>query len=211
MSAAGQLGFDDLLTSAEADNRARKFERKAAHLPGTMAGALPFFRDLLNSHNAAMLAGDVDETMRLRGEAKDLARKLDADDRGILAHDDAPGCLLERETAAETGSVPIWGQMGEFVITVNAMQVRIQVEGVFGIGSGFTFWPGFSAHAFDLRRPFLSQTGYRSFLGFHADPLPGITPDDFVARVIAAYVDSELKGRLLEIEPRIRERKEGEP
>ena len=55
MSQAGQLGFDDLLTSAEADNRARKFERKTAHLPGTMAGALPFFRDLLNLHNATML------------------------------------------------------------------------------------------------------------------------------------------------------------
>ena len=211
MSAARQLGFADLLASAEADNRARRFERKTAHLPGTMVAALPFFRDLLNYHNAAMLAGDVDETMRLRGEAKDLARKLDADARGILAHDDAPGRVLERETAAVTGSVPIWCQKGAFVVTVTGMQVRIQVEGVFGIGSGFGFWPGFSARATDLRRPFLSQTGYPSFLGFHADPLPGIAPDDFVAKVIAAYVDSELKGRLLEIKTRYRERKEGEP
>ncbi len=132
MTATRQLGFNDLLASADADNHARQFERRTAHLPGTAEEALPFFRDLLERHNAAMSAGDVVKTMRMRDEAHDLAQKLNGGEPGILAHDDAPGRVLERETAATPGMLPLWGQAGEFVVTVGSMRVRIVMEGVFG-------------------------------------------------------------------------------
>src|SRR5690606_16264225 len=111
-----------------------------------------------------------------------LALRLNDGEPGILAHEGAPGRVLTRETAAPSGTVPLWGQEGDFIITVGRMRVRIALDGLFGIASSFAFWPGFAAHAVDYDRPFISQTDYRSFLGIHAAPVPDLTPDDFTAK-----------------------------
>lgn len=58
---------------------------------------------------------------------------------------------------------------------------------------------GFDALLTSGDRPFLSATGYRSFLGLHADPVPALLPDEFAAKVIANYVARERKGRLAAI------------
>jgi hypothetical protein len=204
----GQLGFKGLLAAAAEENRRREVERETAHLPGTMAEGIPFYRLLLRQRHAAMLAADIDTAMALREEAHRLALRLNDGDCGILAHEDSAANVLRRETAAEPGTVPLWGQDGEFVIAVNGMQVRIDLDGMFGIGCGFCFWPGFAAHAIDDQRPFISETGYRSFLGTHAEPAPGLAPDAFAEKVIAAHVARELKGRLVAIAPRYRENAE---
>lgn len=203
-TASAQLGFDDLLVSAEAANRAREFERETGHLPNTMDDALPFYRVLLRQHHAAMLAGDCDEALRLRAEADRLACRLNGGRTGIIAGPEAPGCVLMDRTAAASGTVPLWGQCGDFVFDHGGMKVRIEIEGLFGIGMGFTFWPGFSAHAVEYDRPFLSETGYRSFLGIRADPVPGLLPDEFALKVVAGYVEKELRGRLPAIAARYR-------
>ncbi|MCW8087720.1 hypothetical protein [Sabulicella glaciei] len=200
----GQLGFDALLSAASEENRKRKVERETAHLPGTMAEAIPFYRLLIRQHHAAMFAADVDAAMGLRKEAERLALRLNDGEPGILAGEDAPGCVLARETAAAPGAVPLWGQEGEFTIEVCGMRVRIEMDGMFGIGCGFGYWPGFAARAVDHLRPFISETGYRSFLGIHADPAPGLTPDMFAAKVIAGHIRGEFKGKLRTIEPRYR-------
>lgn len=163
---------------------------------GTMDAALPFYRDLLKRHHDAMLAADFDTAMELRAQAHRLARKLNGYEPGILAHDDAPGYVLDRETRAPDGAVPLWGQSGSFVIACSGMQVRIQMDGIFGIGASFSPCIGFSAHAVDWDKPFLSETGYRSFLGASAGLLPGWTPEDSCRAVIAAYVRRDPKGRL---------------
>lgn len=201
-----QLGFDTLLEDAATANSTREFERSTGHLPGTFPEALPYYHALLDKHHAAMLAADVDETMRLRKEADSLALRLNHGEPGILAGPDASGCALARETAAAPGNVPLWGQKGSFIVTVCGARVRIEMDGIFGICASFCYWPGFSAHAIDRDRPFISQTGYRSFLGIHADAVPGMTPDAFVAKVLAAHVAKELKGRLVAIAPSYRER-----
>ena len=195
-----QLGFDALLKDAEADNRTRKLERQTAHLPATMDEAIPFYAELIQHHHAAMLGADVEETMRLRKEAHLLARKLDGEGRGILAHNNAPGYVLARETAAANGAKPLWGQQGEFVVNVSGMAVRIDMGGMFGIGASCGFWLGFSTHAVRPDQPFLSSTGYRSFLGVYADIELGLTPSTFVTRVIEAYVARELKGKRVKID-----------
>jgi hypothetical protein len=133
-----------------------------------------------------------------------LAAKLNGGTCGIIAGPDAPGCILERESAAAPGSVPLWGQAGEFTITVGAMRVRIELKGMFGIGSTFCLFPGFYAHAVDKDRPFLSETGFRTFLGVSGQLVPGLTTEDFARETIAAHVRCELKGRLLPIETRKR-------
>ncbi|CAN7602484.1 hypothetical protein [Pararhizobium sp. LjRoot238] len=42
--------------------------------------------------------------------------------------------MLARLTAAETGKVPLWGQTGNFVVTVRDARVRAEMDGMFGIG-----------------------------------------------------------------------------
>lgn len=200
-----QLGFDGLLRDAETENRARLFERETRHLPGTMAEAIPYYRRLIEQNHAAMLAADAEESHRLHKEARSLAVKLNGGGPGILADEDAPGYVLARATAAVDAMPPLWGQTGSFTITVASMAVQIDMQGMFGIGRGWGFWPGFAAHAIDPEAPFLSETGYRSFLGVHADPVPGLTPETFVAQMINAYVQKDLRGKLLPIGDQYRE------
>ena len=188
-----QLGFDALLVAADHDNKARAFERAAGHLPSSMDDALPYFRDLIARHHDAMLAASVETVMALRKDAAMLARRLNGGGSGYLAGPDAPGCMLERLTAAQPGIVPLWGQAGDFIVTVDGMRVRIELDGVFGIGSSVGFWPGFSAHVVNRDAPFLSETGYRSFLGLRATPMPGMMPDAFVTQVIARHIADERK------------------
>jgi hypothetical protein len=193
-----QLGFDALLNAAATDNQWRKQERACAHLPGTMDEAVPFLRALIDRHHAAMLAGDAETVERLREEAHQLAVKLNDYEPGILADDDAPGCALDRLTRAQDGTVPLWGQSGSFIIECAGMRVRIAMDGLFGI-PWHSSWMGFAAYAVDWDAPFLSETGYRSFLGVGGPLTPGHTPETFAAAVIAAHVRSELKGKLRKI------------
>ena len=58
--------------------------------------------------------------------------------------------------------------------------------------------------AVDFERPFLSGTGYRSFLGIHRAAKPGLLPDAFAAEVVADYVRNRLKGRMEAIAERYR-------
>ena len=99
-------------------------------------------------------------------------------------------------TAAPDGEVPLWGQKGSFIVDVNGTPARIEMDGMLGICQSMSLWPGFGAHAVDADRPFFSETGYRSFMGVHADLIPGLTPDAFVRAAIASHIKCECKGRL---------------
>jgi len=175
-------------------------EQRTAHLPSTMEEAIPYYRKLIERHHAAMLAGDIPVAMKIREEAHDLAYKVNGGDTAIKGGPDAPAYVLDRATAAPAGTLPMWGQTGEFTINVGTMPVRIEQEGIFGIGTSSGVWLGFGAHAVDFQKPFLSQTGYRSFLGCHAEMVPGMTPDVFARDMIDAYVQRECKGKLRQIE-----------
>lgn len=201
-----QLGFHGLLTEAAETNRRQRFARQTFHLPETMAEGLPYYRDLIERHHAAMIAADVETVTAIREEAASLALKLNGGNGGYLAHDDSPGRVLTRETAARDGVVPLWGQSGTFEIAQDGMRICVVIDGLFGIGSRISFWPGFEVHAIEEDKPFLSPTGYRSFLGMHAEPVADMTPDAFVAEMIAAYVARDLKGCLVAIRPEYRAR-----
>lgn len=196
-----QLGFDSFLAEADTINKAAAFERTHGHLPGTMEEAVTFYRELINRHHAAMLEADIDTVMALREEAGKLARKLNKGDPGILAGPDAPGYVLARETAAQNEAVPLWGQAGLFVVEVGTMRVRIETDGIFGVGASYMAWPGFGAHAVEWDQPFLSETGYRSFFGLTGGLVPNLTQDAFVRQVIAQHVKGDLRGRLRAIAP----------
>jgi len=157
--------------------------------------AIPLYLAMIERHHAAMLAGDEKTALTIRKDAHKLAAQMNEDGTtfGIIAGDDAPGCVLERETQAPAGTVPLWGQSGDFIIDVDGMHVRIEQDGIFGIGASSMPWPGFSAHIVDRDKPFFSETGYRSFLGIHAPMVPGMTPDTVAVEVIRGLIASERK------------------
>ena len=196
--------FDDLLAETDHINQQRQFDKETGHLPGTYGEALPYYRTLLQNHHAAMLNADVETAMALRQDAYLLARKLNKGDVGILAHDDAPGYVLARETKAKDGEAPLWGQQARFEIKASGILIRIETDGIFGVGASHQLWPGFSAHCTDTSAAFITETGYRSFLGLQAEPCAGLTPDTFAQQVIATYIREELKGQLVAISPHYR-------
>lgn len=202
-----QFGFDALLQDAETDNQNRAFAKATAHLPDTWEEAEAFYAGLVRDHHKAMMNGDEVATMALRVQAGLLARKFDPERRGILAHDDAPGYALARSFASQPGEVPLWGQTGRFCVEVSGVSVSIELDGMFGIGSGTHFWPGFAARAVDPAKPFISETGYRSFLGIYSPPAAGIAPEAHVCRVIEACIAQDLRGRLTGIALRFQEKK----
>ncbi len=199
-----QLGFDTLLQVAEADNRYRTFERETAHLPGTWEDAVTHHCDQIASHHAAMLANDFDAAMQIRKEAHLLAKKLNGGAPGILTGHDAPGCRLDRACAVATGEIALWGQSGEFLLEAAGMEISVEMEGMFGVGASSMLFLGFSVRAVDPAKLFLSETGYRSFLGCSVEPEIGMTTEGFVRRLVEAHVEHDLKGRLLSIKQEYR-------
>ncbi len=183
------FGFDEMLR-----------EQETAHIPSTMEDAIPYYRQLIERHHEAMIAGDVEKTMAIREEARDLAVRLNGGTLlGICGGPDAPAFVLERNTAARKGTVPLWGQEGDFTIDVDGMKVCVEQDGIFGVGASSMFWPGFSAHAVDYDKSFLSETGYRSFHGCQAEVMQGITPDKYAGEIVRAYIHREAKGTLRKI------------
>ena len=196
-----QLGFDALLQDAAEDNATRAFNRETAHLPSEWAAARDYHRNQITDHHAAMLANDFDAVHVIRNEAHLLAAKLNGGRHGILAGGDAPGCKLDAQAAAPEGQIPFWGQAGCFDINAAGLTARVDMGGMFGIGATAMPYLGFSVRAVDTETPFLSETGYRSFLGVTVPSEKGMTVDVFVRRVIEAHVQQELKGKLLRIDP----------
>lgn len=196
---ATQLGFEALLQDADADNSARIFDRETAHLPTDWAEALAFHGTQITDHHAAMLAHHFDAAVAIRNEAHLLAAKLNGGRHGILADDNAPGCRLDVQARAPDGQVPLWGQSGRFDVNTAGLTARVEMDGMFRIGATAMIYCGFSVLAVHTDTPFLSATGYRSFLGASAPPETGMTTEEFVRRVIEAFVKIELRGRLLQI------------
>ena len=183
------FGFEEMLEA-----------ERTAHIPSTMEEAVPYYRQLIEKHHAAMMSGDKDAAMAVRAEADDLAYKLNGNDFGIKGGPDSIASQLERATAAPEGVVPMWGQTGNYTIDVDGMKVRIEQDGIFATGSHAMFWLAFSAHAVDYDKPFLSETGYRSFIGIFAPPEAGVTPEDFARGAIHGHLKREHKGKPYRIE-----------
>lgn len=184
------FGFEEMLEA-----------ERTAHIPSTMDEAIPYYRKLIERHNNAMMAGDKDAAMAVRREADELAYKLNGNDGcGIKGGPDSIVAKLERATAAPEGTFPLWGQTGDFVIDVDGIKVRIKQDGMFAVGSHAMFWLAFGAHAVDYDKPFISETGYRSFIGIFAPPEPGVTPEAFAKGVICGNLQRERKGKPYKIE-----------
>lgn len=99
------------------------------------------------------------------------------------ATDDGSYVRLERQLAAVPGTVPGWGQGGEWLVEVNGMRIRAKV------GHGPKGTIPLDLWAVDLDLPFLSPTGYRSHW---------IHYDQWLGRELSAAVRAELERCLQE-------------
>jgi hypothetical protein len=205
-----QLGFDDLLSQTETDNEAHALKRKYPDLPASWDTALPYYQNLLQRCDAAFLTADVDAINRIYGEAEALATILQGKTSGLLAPDGA-GTILAEKTRAPAGTTPLWGQEGEFIIEAAGVAVRMETDGIFGISTRYVLLPGFAAHAVDFDKPFISETGFRSFIGYGADVEPGVTIEAFAKALIEHHVSRALKGRLVAIDDKYRLRAKAAP
>ena len=193
MSAAIQLGFDGLLREAETGNRRHRLDRQTAHLPGDMEGAIRHHRRQIEAYHAAVQALDLAAAEKIGREARLMAVRVNHGEPGILATEDSPGRVISRRRAAKAGAVPRFGQAGRFRIEIAGVPVLIALDGMFGLGGTP---PGFAAHAVDFDRPFISETGFRSFLATFRKLTGGMTTADYVTASIAAQVAGDLKGKL---------------
>lgn len=172
-------------------------EAASSHLPSDMQGGIAHYRELIDQFNAAMFAGDRLALEGIYDEAEKLAIKLNGGTAfGVIGGEDAPGCVLARETAAEMNTVPLWGQEGDFRIVVGDIPVRIEFDGMLGL-SGIT--PSFAAYAVDHGQPFISSTGFRSFMHCHTWPAPGMSTAEYAHNAIRAYAEKDLKWVLFQV------------
>ena len=200
--ASDQLGFDGLFQQAETANRRYRLERDSGHLPNELEAAIRLHRQQIRQHDAAMRVLDRAAAEAINKDAHLMAVRVNHGDPGILASRDSPGCIISTRCAARSGKVPLWGQAGRFTITVAGVPVLIAMDGMFGICGGSV--PGFSAHVVDQDQPFISETGYRSFLGCRVELVPGMTPGDYAQQAVAGHVAGEMKGKLRPIDARFR-------
>lgn len=204
----------DEAEAAEVDERRRA--ALWAQLPGSWDAAVPYYRQLIDRFNAAVLLGA--DASRYRGEAEPgdspaqlaasaakeaadmLARKLHGG-VGIRGSYWASLPRLERATASRWPTVPVWGQTGQFPLDLTVPEVparrrapallerHVRIRVAFG-----GFESGFAVHAMDWDVPFISETGYRSFHGYWGTLAPGTTVDAFVRAAILAYLMDECEG-----------------
>lgn len=187
-----------LFDFAEADRRAKKaaIAKATEHLPGDMEAAVAFHRTQIDDFNAAMLRQDQSAMDLICREAYALAEKLTGHS-AIFGSDNSPVFTLIRRCAAPNGTVLLWGQEGEFTLPVAGTLVRFEWGGMLCLCGSHS---GFNAHVVDYDRPFISDTGFRSFVsGGGVGHVAGMTVAQYATAAIEHHVQTEMKGKLVPI------------
>jgi hypothetical protein len=195
-------GFAEMMADYPRAKRLWELEKKTKHLPKDLEHGLPLYRDMIQKNHEATLAEDWSMVREMHDTAYLLALKLNQGDTGIFADEKSMGSVLQASTAAPVGTVPLWGQLGDFTLTIDGMAVRcVLPRGL--VSRNGARWPEFDVHAVDRQKPFLSGTGFRSFSSLGWFPSPDndgpVTVDVYVRTIIERYVTRDLKGSLLTI------------
>lgn len=130
----------------------------AAELPVEGVELLALAAASVGELHAAVLACDGEGAERAAQRYEACVWKLNGGTFfGSNGDESAAGCVIERHCRAEPGFVPMWGQRGEFLITVEGIRALVEFDAGFGL-----LHCHFAFHAVDLDAPFISETGYRS-------------------------------------------------
>jgi len=141
------------------------------HLPSTVAELVPLYRACIVRFDAAVHARDFGAANVERGEAHDIVERAFSSDR--FQFPQYRYCFMDvarifdRLTRAAPGTVPLFGQQGDFVASLSIVRVRFKVSGLssdIGASAYSSRVMGFSINAVEWERPFYTDTGFRSFL-----------------------------------------------
>ncbi|MEO9230384.1 MAG: hypothetical protein ABI216_15770 [Devosia sp.] len=168
----------------------------AATLPDDCSALLAVAAGAVAALHGAILAGD-------EAAAKAQARRYDAvvwklNGGGFFGcrslDPEAGGNLAEAHCRAAPGTVPMWGQYGEFLIEVSGIRAVVEVCSGFG-----RLCVGLNFYAVDVAAPFISETG----LGSHFDTVRGgHTVEDVARAAFTGYLAQKRR----RIAPEYRER-----
>ena len=148
-----------------------------SHLPDTVGALVPLYRACIVRFDAAVRARDLNALADIYAEADELIERAHSLPRfaGPCARNPHGfrycfmdvAEIFDRLTRAVPGTVPLFGQSGDFVASLSTVKIRFKVDGICGsIGTSAydsTVW-SFSINAVERDRSFLSETGYRSFM-----------------------------------------------
>jgi hypothetical protein len=139
--------------------------------------------------NAAVLADDSETTTAASNRYEAAVWKLnDGTFFGCRANKNSAGRVIDRHCRAIPGTVPMWGQAGEFIIEVDGIRALVEVSDGFGLVR-----PHYSFHAVDLGQPFISETGYRS----HFDTvIAKRTVAEAATAIFTGYLSTERRCKL---------------
>jgi N6-adenosine-specific RNA methylase IME4 len=166
----------------EQEARAKRKAELAEELPADLAGLTAAYGAAIDLHHDAVMREDA-EAAHAQRERMDaiLFKANDCSDFGVGSND-APTSVF-RANWAPVGTIPKWGQVGQFIVEHRDVRAII----CFGAHEGI--------HAVDFNRPFPSETGFHSI---GAVRTPGMTVEDYGRAMLdgaLAYVPGGGKGK----------------
>lgn len=167
--------------TTQAPSRDDKAATRAATLPNEPAELLAVAKAATGAFHTAVMASDdggAADAVELIGAA--IWKLNGGTFFACSADEDSAGNVVARHCAAAPGTVPAWGQQGEFLIEVAGIRALVKCS------DGFS-WMRFHLefHAVDVHGPFISETGYRSHFG---NVVGGMAVDEAARRVMAALL-----------------------
>lgn len=166
---------------------AEKRNGELRELPDDVDQLVILYRETLKQRHDSITEGYLTSEVLLSYRLDLLEIKANGGHHFGMACDDLPAERLRRETAAEPGEEPLWGQIGVF---------RLDIDGTPYIVSHDEHMH-FSIYAEDPQKPFASETGFQSFLG--DGPAFGNNVADqaevYIREVIATHSGSDGKRR----------------
>lgn len=165
----------------QAPSRHDKAEKRAATLPTEAVELLAVAKAATEKFNAAVFDADDAQAAEAVEMIEAVICKLnDGTFHACSAYEDSASNVVARHCAATPGTVPSWGQQGEFLIEVAGIRALVKCS------DGFS-WMGFrlAFHAIDMHRPLISETGYRSHFGIVSG---GMTVDKAARHTMAALL-----------------------
>lgn len=141
-----------------ADSLDARMSALAATLPECESKLLELARQTVNALNTAVMEGDETGAKKSSDLYDAVCYKMNGNTfKGCSVGNPSVRQRIEDYCSAVPGTVPLWGQAGEFMLDMGVYRLWVKCSTKFGM-----WMPHFEFFAVDLNRPFLSETGYRS-------------------------------------------------
>lgn len=162
-----------------ADERQARIDALAADLPGDLEALTAAYGASIDLHHFAVMREDADAAAAQRERMDAILFRANGCAMGGIGVNDAP-TAIRRANWAPCGTVPKWGQTGQFIVEHRGVRAIVSFGGHEGV------------HAVDFNRPFPSQTGFHSI---SATREPGMSVVDYGKAMLDGAIDYRPEGK----------------